>query len=166
MRTSLLRTTAACCSLAVVAVSVLVGCGSDDDQDAASNTTARATTSAASPTVDAAATQAITQAYTTFFDGSVPPDKRAALVESGDIFLPILQAQSQNPQSSGTTVTVAAVKSTGANSADVSYTLLMGGNPVLPDQTGQAVNQNGTWKVAAATFCALLAIQGGTSTAC
>ncbi|MFC9659527.1 hypothetical protein ACFVJ5_04765 [Nocardia sp. NPDC127606] len=162
MRTSQFRTVALCCGL----VAALAGCGSDDDTAAAPSTSAAATTSAAAATADATATAAITKAYTTFFDGNVPPAERAALVESGDVFLPILQAQSQNPQSSGTTVTVASVKSTGATSADVGYTLLMGGNPVLPDQTGQAVKQGATWKVAAATFCALIAIQGGTSTAC
>ncbi|MET9214159.1 MULTISPECIES: hypothetical protein [unclassified Nocardia] len=162
MRTSLFRTTAACCGL--VLATALTGCGSDDEADAAPS--AAATSSAAPATADAATTQAITQAYTTFFDGSKPATERAALVQSGDAFLAILQAQAQNPQSSGTSVTVSTVKVTGADTADVGYTLLMGGNPVLPDQTGQAVKQGESWKVAATTFCALLAIQGGTSTAC
>ncbi|MGW6421582.1 hypothetical protein ACWF82_02810 [Nocardia sp. NPDC055053] len=164
MRTSLLRTTAVCCGL--VLATTLTGCGSDDEADTAPSTSAAATSSAAPATADAATTQAITQTYTTFFDGSKPATERAALVQSGDAFLAILQAQAQNPQSSGTSVTVSTVKVTGAGTADVGYTLLMGGNPVLPDQTGQAVKEGGTWKVAATTFCALLAIQGGTSTAC
>ncbi|MFE3543012.1 hypothetical protein ACFXK0_08580 [Nocardia sp. NPDC059177] len=164
MRTSLLRTTAVCCSLVVA--TALAGCGSDDESDAAPATTAAVTTSAAPPTADAATVAAITKTYTTFFDGSKSATERAALVESGDAFLAILQAQSATPATSGTSVTVASVTPTGATTADVGYTLLMGGNPVLPDQTGQAVKQGDTWKVAAATFCALLAIQGGTSTAC
>ncbi|MGN2639952.1 hypothetical protein ACTD5D_28055 [Nocardia takedensis] len=165
MRTSLLRSAAvACCGLAVVAT-VLTGCGSDDESTAATSTKAAAATSAAPATADAATAQAITKAYTTFFDGSLPAEQRAAVVQNSDAFLPVLKAQAA-AGNSGTTVTVAGVKTTGANSADVSYTLLMGGNPVLPDQTGQAVSEGGAWKVAAATFCALLAIQGGTSPAC
>ena len=38
--------------------------------------------------------------------------------------------------------------------------LLLNGTPALPDQTGQAVKVDGTWRVATATFCALLSIQG------
>lgn len=166
MRESLFRKATACAGLAVVAAAVLTGCGSDDESTDAASTTSAAATSAAPATADAATTQAITQAYTTFFNGSLPPEQRAAVVQQGDAFLPILQAQASSPQSGGTTVTVAGVETTDAANADVTYTLLMGGNPVLPDQTGQAVKEGETWKVASATFCALLAIQGGTSPVC
>ncbi|MBF6352284.1 hypothetical protein IU448_25225 [Nocardia flavorosea] len=44
--------------------------------------------------------------------------------------------------------------------ADVTYTLLLADKPVLPDQSGQAIGEGDTWKVAAMTFCALLAVQG------
>ena len=165
MRTALLRTaTVACCGLALAA-GVLTGCGSDDEDSSTAASTSAAATSAAPATADAATAQAITKAYTTFFDGTLPAEQRAAVVQGGDGFLPVLEAQAA-AGGNGTTVTVAGVKSTGAASADVSYTLLMGGNPVLPDQTGQAVSEGGAWKVAAATFCALLAIQGGTAPAC
>ncbi|WP_067657645.1 hypothetical protein [Nocardia harenae] len=167
MRESLFRKATACLGLAVVASAVLVGCGSDDESDtAASSTEAAATTTAAAPTADAATTQAITQAYTVFFDATQPAEKRAALVESGDAFLPILQGQASNPQGQGTSVALGAIELVDANNADVGYSLLINGAPVLPDQTGQAVKDGGTWKVASATFCALIAIQGGTSPAC
>ncbi|MFC8528058.1 MULTISPECIES: hypothetical protein [Nocardia] len=166
MRESLFRKATACIGLAVVASAVLVGCGSDDESDAATSTKAAATTTAAPATADAATTQAITQAYTTFFDATQPADKRAAQVQSGDAFLQILQAQASNPQGQGTTVSVGAIKLVDASNADVGYSLLINGAPVLPDQTGQAVKEGSTWKVASATFCALIAIQGGTSTAC
>ena len=51
--------------------------------------------------------------------------------------------------------------STDPENADVKWTLLMNGAPVLPDQSGNAIQQDGTWKVSATTFCTLLAIQGG-----
>ena len=101
-----------------------------------------------------------------FFDAKQPADKRAAAVEKGDVFAPVLAAQANNPQAQGTSATVSKVATVDAGHADVTYTLLMGGNPVLPDQSGQAVQENGQWKVAASTFCALLKLQGGTAPAC
>lgn len=165
MRTLLLRTTAACCGLVLAAA--LTGCGSDDETTAAPTTTsAAAASTAAAGAADAATTQAITKAYTTFFDGKAPTNDRVALVEGGDAFRAILDGQATNPQAQGTSVTVSAVKSTGATTADVTYTLLMGGNPVLPNQTGQAVKDGGNWKVAKATFCALQSLQGQVPATC
>jgi hypothetical protein len=111
----------------------LTGCGDDGESTGtASSTSAAAATSAAPARADAATTKAITDVYTGFFGPSTPPDQKAALVQKGDVFLPILQAQAANPQSQGTSVTVSAVKLVDANNADVTYTLLMGGNPASP----------------------------------
>ncbi|MGW5377917.1 hypothetical protein ACWESM_21005 [Nocardia sp. NPDC003999] len=166
MRDSILRKAVACCGLAVVAAAALTGCGDDESTSSASSTSAAPATSAAPGQADAATTKAITDVYTSFFSASTPPDQKAAQVQKGDVFLPILQAQAGNPQSQGTSVTVSAVKLVDANNADVTYTLLLGGNPVLPNQTGQAVKDGGQWKVATSTFCALMTLQGGTSPAC
>ncbi|MGK8507475.1 hypothetical protein ACRS5S_05250 [Nocardia asiatica] len=166
MNDSILRKAVACCGLAVVAAAALTGCGDDDESTAASSAPAATTTSAAPAQADAATTKAVTDVYTSFFSPSTPPDQKAALVQKGDVFLPILQAQAGNPQSQGTSVTVSAVNLVDADNADVTYTLMMGGNPVLPNQTGQAVKDGGKWKVATATFCALMTLQGGTSPAC
>lgn len=54
--------------------------------------------------------------------------------------------------------------SAGDDAATVSWTLLMNGAPVLPDQSGEALLEDGQWKVSAVTFCTLLAIQGDGST--
>ncbi|MFD4459148.1 hypothetical protein [Nocardia sp. NPDC058480] len=163
MRTSLFRTAALCCGLVVA--TALSGCGSDDETAAPATTSAAATVAAAGA-ADAATTQAVTKAYTTFFNGKAPTNDRVALVEGGESFRSIFDGQAQNPQAQGTSVTVSAVKLTGATTADVTYSLLMGGNPVLPDQTGQAVKDGQDWKVAKATFCALQAIQGQTPATC
>ncbi|MEV0685389.1 hypothetical protein AB0I35_16145 [Nocardia sp. NPDC050378] len=164
MSAFLRRTTAACCGLALAAV--LVGCGSDDGSTTAPATTSAVVTTAAAGGADAATTQAVTAAYTTFFDGKAPTNDRVALVEGGEAFRSILEGQAQTPQAQGTSVTVSAVKPTGDTTADVTYTLLMGGNPMLPDQTGQAVKEGQSWKVAKSTFCALQALQGQTPATC
>ncbi|WP_433520432.1 hypothetical protein ACQPZ2_23555 [Nocardia pseudovaccinii] len=165
MRDSLLRAAVACCGSAVIAAAVLTGC-SDDSSAVASTSAASSSAATAAASVDSATTKAVTDAYVTFFNGGAPADQRIAVVEKGQVFAPVLQAQAGNPQAQGTSATVSAVKPVDATHADVTYTLLMGGNPVLPDQTGQAVKDGAQWKVAATTFCALLALQGGQSPAC
>lgn len=152
-------------SVAAVLVATLSGCDSDNNSDTAVGSTTSTTTAAAAQ-ADGAAVRSITEAYTTFFNGTTPAERKAALVQDGSVFLPILQAQAASPQAGGTTVTVSSVHLTGPAAADVTYTLLLGGNPVLPNQTGQAVKIGSDWKVATATFCALMTLQGGTSPAC
>ncbi|RDI56132.1 hypothetical protein [Nocardia mexicana] len=164
MRDLIIRRSAVCCGALLVAAAALTGCGSDDESS--TTATPSAATSAAAGQADAATTKAVTDVYTAFFSGSTPPQQKAATVQKGDVFLPILEAQAANPQAQGTSVTVAGVKLGDPDHADVTYTLLVGGTPMLPDQTGQAVKESGQWKVATSTFCALLAIQGGNSPAC
>ncbi|OXR45706.1 hypothetical protein B7C42_01998 [Nocardia cerradoensis] len=174
MRNKMIRGAAGLCGIAVIAAATVTGCSDDKSDNASSTTTttaAAATTSAAAPAAgssaaDPATTKAVTDAYVLFFDAKQPADKRAAAVEKGDVFAPVLAAQAGNPQAQGTSATVSKVTTVDADHADVTYTLLMGGNPVLPDQAGQAVQENGQWKVAATTFCALLKLQGGTAPAC
>ncbi|MGW5071778.1 hypothetical protein [Rhodococcus sp. NPDC004095] len=163
MRVSTSRRALAACGFVAVLAASVTGCSSDSDDDAtaATTTTKAAATTTAAAAADPAATKEITDAYVAFFNGTTPPAARAGLVENGATFQPALEAMAADPQASATTATVAKVTTTDATNADVTYTLLMGGNPVLPDQGGQAVKQDGTWKVAAATFCALLSIQGG-----
>ncbi|MET7769321.1 hypothetical protein [Nocardia sp. NPDC005366] len=169
MRISFPRTAAVCSGLALVAAVALTGCSSDDESTGSASTSAAASasSSAAAPAAaDAETTKAITDAYTVFFNAAAPVDQRVASVEKGDVFAPVLQAQAADPSKGGTTATVSAIKLVDASNANVTYTLLMGGNPVLPNQTGQAVKLDGKWKVGASTFCALMALQGGTSPAC
>jgi hypothetical protein len=49
--------------------------------------------------------------------------------------------------------------------AIVVYDILVSGAPVLSNQQGVAVNEGGTWKVGDVSFCGLLALQAGGSTA-
>lgn len=171
MRVQFIRRAAIAASIVAIAVAPLAAC-SDDDSSSDSSTTSSAaaeeTTSASESTsanaggqADEATTKAITDAYVTFFNGAGDPMARAALVENGETFGPVLQGMSANPQAAGTSATVSGVELVDENNANVTWTLNLNGAPVLPDQTGQAINDGGTWKVSASTFCALLAIQGG-----
>lgn len=166
MRDNVVRRTVLCFGLATISFGVATGCSSDDKSVSNNESTTAATSAVVAGPADAATTKAISDAYVLFFDGKAAPDKRAAVIERGPEFLAQLQVQATDPQAQSTSVTVSAAKLTGAGHADVTYTLLMGGNPVLPDQTGEAVQEAGQWKVAAATYCALMSLTGGKSTAC
>lgn len=72
----------------------------------------------------------------------------------------MLEGMAADPRATWTSVTVSVVEIVDDTTADVTYTLLLAGNPVLPGQSGQAIREGDTWKVAAMTFCALLAVQG------
>ncbi|MFD6896023.1 hypothetical protein ACFWB0_15915 [Rhodococcus sp. NPDC060086] len=175
MRTLSLRRALVVSGMAAVLVAGVVSCGSDDSSDSAEDgtattvatatteaddTTDAGTTDEAGGAADAETTQAVTDAWVAFFDGSTPPETRAGLVENGDEFLPALQGMAADPQATATTATVDGVTSAGDDAAMVSWTLLMNGAPVLPDQSGEALLEDGQWKVSAITFCTLLAIQG------
>ncbi|MBD0021684.1 hypothetical protein GII33_04495 [Gordonia pseudamarae] len=167
-QTKLSRALTACCA-AVVVLGVVAGCSDDDDSsDSSSSATTSAvtsaeatetTTSAAAP-ADPAVTQEVTDAFTTFFNGKTPAADRTALIENPDGFSQVLAGMADDTQAQGTSVEVKGVTLTDDTNADVSYDLLLNGTPVMPDQTGQAVKVDGAWKVASATFCALLSIQG------
>ncbi|MFI5720390.1 hypothetical protein [Nocardia sp. NPDC051750] len=160
MRTLRFRRTTSLFGLIALTAAAVIGCG-DSDENAAAATSAPAATSSAAPAAASPETKKeITNAFVTFFDGKADPATRAGLVEKGDEFAPFLQGMAADPRAQGTSVTVSAVEVVDDKTADVTYTLLLGGNPVLPDQSGQAIKEGDTWKVASMTFCALLAVQG------
>ena len=52
---------------------------------------------------------------------------------------------------------VSAISLLSPERASVTYTVLIDGTPLVRDAAGEVVKQGGTWKVAKATFCELLA---------
>ena len=55
----------------------------------------------------------------------------------------------------GLTATVSAVTITSPSQATVHYEVLLLGTPLLKNQVGTAIYENGVWKVAIASFCGL-----------
>ncbi len=157
----------------------IAGCGGDDE----TTTTAAPTTTAPAPTTTAASPPApptdggatattagptftgdealIADNWTKLFDGSLPAADKAALLENGDQYTKEIEAQAASPITKAATAAVSAVTMTSDTTADVIYSLLLSGQVALPDQKGQAVLQDGVWKVSAQTFLALAALQGG-----
>lgn len=168
------RMVAAVVPLATAALLLGAGCSSSDNSDSATTTattspaaTGTSTSAAATPTeTSAGATPltaddeaAITTAFTDFFAGSSSAETKLQHLQDSANFAQVVDAQAGSGLSTSTTASVSAITGTAPGVASVTYTIEMGGSPVLPDQTGVAVQEDGEWKVSASTFCDLLTLQ-------
>ncbi|WP_380280978.1 hypothetical protein [Kitasatospora purpeofusca] len=116
---------------------------------------------ATAPADPAAATTQITANWQKFFDPTTPIPEKAALLQNGDVLLPVLQGFTQDPRVGQVKATVTDVAFTSPTEATVTYELSLQGAVVEPAATGQAVLDNGTWKVSRATLCGLLVQAAG-----
>ena len=126
------------------------------------------TSTAASPSprpAPAASTAAITSAWQTFFPGATPAATKITLLQNGQQFATVIQAQASSPLAKATQAKVTAVTVTSPTTADVTYSIVQGGQVALPDQKGQAVLDGGVWKVSAPSFQALLKLEQGQASA-
>ncbi|MER6395322.1 hypothetical protein ABT263_04545 [Kitasatospora sp. NPDC001603] len=118
---------------------------------------------ATAPADPATATNQVTATWEKFFDPTTPIPEKAALLQNGDVLLPALQGFSQDPRVGQVKAKVTNVTFTSPTEATVTYELSLQGTVVAPDATGQAVLDNGTWKVSRSSLCGLLAQAGGGS---
>ena len=139
---------------AVLLVVVAAACGKAVNANA---------TTAPSPSASATATAAVTADWQAFFPGATPAARKIALVQQGQQFATTIKAQASSPIAQGTQAKVTSVTITSPTTADVTYSIVMGGQTALPDQKGQAVLEGGVWKVSAASFQDLLKLEQGAS---
>ena len=119
---------------------------------------ATASASTAEPTSGPPAVAAITANWKTVFNGKAPIPRRLALVQDGSQVAAFVQAQAKTSfgqAATGSTATVSAVTITSPSQATVHYQVLLLGTPLLKNQVGTAIYQDGIWKVAIASFCGL-----------
>ncbi|HET9721800.1 MAG TPA: hypothetical protein VFP32_02105 [Candidatus Saccharimonadales bacterium] len=109
---------------------------------------------------------AIRNNWATFFSGQTPAARKIALLQNGQQYSQVINAQAQTPTAKATTATVSNVSLNGSNSATVTYTVNINNSPALKDQQGQAINVNGVWKVSDAAFCGLLQLSGNVPPNC
>ncbi len=109
---------------------------------------------------DAATTKSIAQAYSAFFNPKASLAVAEQNLQHGTVFKAALLAQAHDPQAQGISARVTSVTLLSPNSAAVRFDLLSGGKPLLPNNPGNAVREDGRWKVAAETFCQLIQVSG------
>ncbi|MER7668366.1 hypothetical protein ABTY61_07845 [Kitasatospora sp. NPDC096128] len=137
------------------------GASATESASASAGATASATGTA--PADPAAATAEITANWEKFFDPATPIADKAKLLQGGDALLPVLQGFSQDPRVGQVQAKVNGVAFTDAADATVTYALSLQSTVVEPSASGQAVLDNGTWKVSRSTLCGLLTQAGGAS---
>ena len=156
--------------LVAIAASALIGaaCGGGSSPTASGTPTAPSTTvsATAGTSLSSADLEQIRSNWIAFFDGSKPADPKIPLLENGQLFADVLRLQAQGPLAQGSTATVSDISFLAPGRAKVSYSILVGGKPALPNQVGLSVLEDGTWKVADASFCALLTLEGSTTPLC
>lgn len=148
-------------ALAGTALLLLAACS-----DSNGPTAAGSSSPSASGTLSAADEQSIKDAFLVFFDPRSTAQQVAAKVQHGTSFVREITALASSQYSSSSGVKVTSVRARSATVADVTFTVTVGGQPMLPDVPGYAVREHGTWTMAAKTFCDLLALDGTKPAAC
>lgn len=119
------------------------------------------TRTATSPATSGGAAAAIKTNWEAFFSSKTPVSQKVALLENGQDFAQVINAESKIPLASNSSATVSNVSGITASNASVTYNVLLNGSPALTNQKGMAVKQNGTWKVGDSSFCTLLGMLNG-----
>ena len=99
-----------------------------------------------------------------FFNPKTPVAKRVSLLQNGQAFASVIRSQAGSGLASSASAKVTKVTVVSPTQAKVTYSILVGGQPALSNQTGVAVKQGGTWKVGLASFCGLLTVENGGKT--
>ena len=145
-------------ALAATGCLILAACGGGGSSQHPPATPTASASTAAEPTSGPAAVAAITANWKTVFNGKAPIPQRLALVQDGPQVAAFVEAQAKTSfgqAAAGSTATVKSVTLTSPSQATVHYDVLLLGTPLLKNQVGTAVYQDGTWKVAIASFCGL-----------
>lgn len=171
---------------AAVSCLALAACSSASSSSPPAATSAAATTPAATtPAASASATSSSSPAgsssgvpasltgtaktiatnWVTFFNATTPAATRLSLLENGSTFASALQALLKSPVASQTAAQVTAV-SVASSTATVTWNLLLSGKVELSNQKGQAVLQDGVWKVSDASLCGLVSLEPPVPAAC
>jgi hypothetical protein len=156
-------------TLALALILTVAACGSSSSTPA--STSSSSTPAASSPAApgspgtgsSSAAVAQITANWEKFFDASTPTAQKVTLLQNGSTFASAIDALIKFPLASNLGAKVTAVTVNSATSAAVTYSITASGAPLLSNQKGVAVYQDGTWKVGDASLCALFKlVPGGT----
>lgn len=170
-------------AMALVAVGTSAGCSSSGG--AGGHSSGPATTPAGTPTTtpaastsapgsptspsgtapDAATRKAITSAFTVLFGNTSTTPQDIAVLQHGAVFRKTIDEQGKSSYADKSSAKVTDVRVHG-DVADVTFTILDNGKPLLQGYQGNAVREGGHWKVAAKTFCGLLQLEGDAPSAC
>ncbi len=159
------------CILLAFAIGVSLAACSSGSSSSSAPSTAPSSSAAAAPSASstssassAAAEKAIAANWVAFFNPKTPVAQRVSLLQDGSTFASVIKAQASGGLASEASASVSKVTVTSPSQAAVTYTILLAGQPVLKNQPGIAVYQDGTWKVGLTSFCGLLSVENSGNT--
>ena len=174
MRLNLLARRIAAPALGLALAATMAACSSSSTTTAASPSSAPPSSAAASsPAVTSSSAVAsspgqaasgnakaqITSNWEAFFNGQTSAAKKIALLENGQKFASIINAQAGSGIAASAGAKVHAVMVNSPAQATVHYDITLNGQTALGNQTGTAVYQDGMWKVGDVSFCQLLKLE-------
>ena len=175
MRFKLLARRIAAPALGVALAATMAACSSSSTSTATAqpSSAVSSATSASSPSAVASspassssgaaasgnAKAQITANWEAFFNGQTSAAKKISLLENGQKFAPVINAQAGSGLASSAGAKVTAVVVNSATKATVTYDITLGGATALANQTGTAIYQDGVWKVGDVSFCQLLKLE-------
>jgi hypothetical protein len=176
MRFKLLARRIAVPALGVALAATMAACSSGSSSSASAEPSSAAPASSASsaPASSPASSSSgaaaggnakaqITANWEAFFNGSTSAAKKISLLQNGQKFAAVINAQAGSGLASSAGAKVTAVVVNSATKATVSYDITLSGATALPNQTGTAVYEDGTWKVGDVSFCQLLKLENAGS---
>jgi hypothetical protein len=152
--------------LAVGAVAVVLAagaCGGGSSSEGTPHQHAGTPTSSASHSSSQSAAgpkATITHTWQEFFDPKTPLQQSISDLQHGAKFRSVLKQQANTSRARSASAKVTHVKLLGPKKAQVTYSIVVGGKPLLQGQQGTAIKKAGSWKISDASFCSLLALEG------
>jgi hypothetical protein len=174
MRFNLLARRIAAPALGLALAATVAACSSSSSSSAAAPPSSAASSAASSPAISPSSAPAssspgggtsanakaqIKANWEAFFDGQTSAAKKISLLENGQRFASVINAQAGSGLASSAGAKVTAVVVNSATKATVSYDITLSGATALANQTGTAVYQDGKWKVGDVSFCQLLKLE-------
>ncbi|MFC9594905.1 hypothetical protein [Streptomyces sp. NPDC056944] len=154
-------------AVAVLALApALASCSDDEGSNGSGTSSSSPPPASAAPADPVAAKAEITRNWTAFFDPKTPVAEKVRLLENGEQLRPVLGAFAADKNAAMTSAKVTGIEFTSATGANVTYDLLVGGNPALTGSQGTSILQNDTWKVSVKTLCGLVELSGVTVPGC
>ena len=152
------------CALAAGIAACSSGGNSSSSGASSSPSSAPSSSAPASPVSASGAAATVKANWEAFFNPKTPVAKRVSLLQDGQTFSTVIKAQAGSGLASSASAKVTKVTVVSPSQAKVTYSILLGGQPVLSGRTGVAVKQGGTWKVGVASFCGLLTVENNGKT--
>jgi hypothetical protein len=113
-----------------------------------------------------AAKQQIETNWKKFFAAPTSLQGRESLLQNGSNFSQVIQGEFTALASQASSATISNISFPNKTSANVEYTVDLNGQPVLSNQSGEALLVNSSWLVSDSTLCHLVSLGGNRPAVC